>query len=95
MYSLVVFLSSFFQKSSPFPVSSFLFPPTTKYFPSPDNQIVTWEHIYMPHIWRLLREEIVDIVEMEKPMTRCQIWGTIELRSDPISKVLSEWKKWF
>ena len=23
--------------------------------------------------------------------TRCQIWGTIELRRDPISKVLSEW----
>ena len=23
--------------------------------------------------------------------TRCQIWGTIELHRDPISKVLSEW----
>ena len=27
--------------------------------------------------------------------TRCQIWCTIELHRDPISKVLSEWWKWF
>ena len=49
--------SSFFlQNSSPFPISGLLFPPNTKYFPSPYNHIVTWKHICMPH---LFREEIV------------------------------------
>ena len=33
--------------------------------------------------------------KLKTQKTRCQIWGTIELHRDPISKVPSECKKWF
>ena len=35
--------------------------------------------------------QVMQIVQAMQVMRRCQIWGTIELHRDPISKVLSEW----
>ena len=55
---------------------------------SKSNKSKQIESEWLNNCWQILvpKPSVQTLVE-----TRCQIWGTIELPRDPISKVLSEW----